>query len=811
MLGIGSDFHFYADRHESDKVAWISRARSDKRWVKKMDQHNRDQLEFANKLIFVKKYDEADRILREVLESNSGKEEALIHLRRIELMSLLGKLAQIKEHYKNCAEINDDDGLSQICLVLTNMFWDPNSSAELMSQLQEIGKVHGPSAILFFALGFGAEQQGSSERAKYNYEQSLSLNQQWYPSLFGLSQVYYNMGDDAKGDQLFVQFELMAPFNVYGNFETHRRLSQEFLQLGRLDDAEKAIQALTNWWVDNKGFAPPEIQIYENLSIAQLMDKSGDKAEAEARRNTARVLTTEMLGGTTADENALYFVARILTEFGEEKSSFAAYKRVLQVAGENPSVVQKVGSHFLGSGQIAEAKELFEAAYDQHPDNAEIRFCLLVSQLKVRGVGVEEYLIGRERIRQLADGGDKVEFLSLLNALQARFSDDWDVQFHLADLYMHMGHENKAAHHYQRMYELDSKGQSSRLRYANFLMNQGEIERSMDILRMIDVPKGALSDVDAEIQWLRATYYDRKLNWEASLEMITPLLARDPWNITYVTHEILCLTGIRHGHNAIIAAQDHWARKLANNEESRVNWPEFSKDTAKISEAHEYQLSYARCKLQYLYMRGSENSLRLVAQEACRFDASKGSKELMKLINTNFDHPSIYWGLGLLYKELWQLEVASMWFEHALGLANIENRLMALVYVDLADCYVWRNVNLPKAVEFIKLSLDISSKTGQQDRRAMMIMGHALLLQGHVRQAQAYLDHMKEFAGEFEAQYLVGLVLYRNGHPLQANAVWKPLLKFPTEQMRDHRIKQEIFKYYFEKAPYAPRDLSKAN
>ena len=776
-----------------------------------MDLRCKEQLEFANKLIFVKKYEEADRVLREILASPHGAEEPLIHLRRIELMSLLGKLPEIRRHYDEGINTANDDGLTETCLVLIDMFLNPNLSADHIPRLHEIVQECGPSSLMFFAMGFGAEQQGNNDRARYNYEQSIALDQQWYPSLFGLSQIHYNIGDEAKGDQYFHQFELMAPYNVYGNFETHRRLSQEFTQMGRLEDAERAIQALTHWWVDNKGFAPVEIQIYEHLATARISDQKMDRKEADGRRHVARVLTAEMLGGDGADENALYFVARVLTEFGEDRAAFDAYKQVLKVAGNNPSVVQKVGSHFLGSGEFEAAKELFESAYQQHPNNSEIRFCLLVARLKAAGVSVEEYLIGRERIRQLADAGDRVEFLSLLNALNARFADDWDVHFHLAELHLRMGHEKKAAQHYARMYELDPKGQNARLRYANFLMSHEEPDRAMDILRGIEAPRGTMSDVEAEIQWLKSVYYDRKKDWAASMDMLLPLLARDPWNITYLIHQVICLTGQKEGEGAVRSAQEHWAKKLMSHEENRVNWTEFAKDTETISEQHAYQLSYARAKLQFLYMRGSEHSLRAVVRESCRFDASNGAKELLRLINTNFDHPSVYWGLGLLYKELWQLEVASMWFELTLSLSSLDDRLRSLVYIDLADSYNWRNLNLPKAVEYIKLALDIGAKTGQQDRRAMLIMGHALLRQGQVRQAQAYLDQMKELAGDFEVQYLMGLVQYRNGHPMRANEIWKPLLKFKTEQMRDYRIKQEILRYYFEKTPYAPRDLSKAN
>lgn len=776
-----------------------------------MDQRCRDQLEFANKLIFVKQYEEADRVLRDILVTNEGSEESLIHLRRIELMSLMGRAHELKAHYGQLAQERDDDGLSRTCLVLSGMYSDPGNAADSMNQLHAIAQEFGPSPLLFFAMGFGAEQQGNNERARYNYEQSVAMDQQWYPSLFGLSQVYFNMGDEAKGDQYFHQFELMAPYNLYGNFETHRRLSQEFIELGRFEDAERAIQALTMWWYENRRQVPVHIEIFDRLASARISDLKGDHAQAQKRRTEARALADDLLNHRSVDEDALYFVARVLTEYGEERAAFQAYKQVLKVAGNNPSVVQKVGSHFLGSGEFEAAKELFEHAYAQHPDNSEIRFCLLVARLKSAGVSVEEYLIGRERIRQLADAGDRVEFLSLLNALLGRFSGDWDVHFHLAELFMRMGHEKKAGQHYAKMYELDPLGQNSRLRYANYLMNHNDPDKAMNILQMIDAPKGAMSDVDAEIQWLKASYFDRKSDWKSSMDMLSPLLVRDPWNITYLIHEVICLTGLNDGANAVQAAQDHWAKKLANNEETRVNWSEFAGDTERISNQHHYQLAYARAKLQFLYLRGSEHSLRSVVREACRFDASKGAKELLRLVNTNFDHPSVYWGLGLLYKELWQLEVASMWFELTLGLNNIDDRLKSLVYLDLADSYVWRNVNLPKAVEYIKLSLELSARNGQQDRRALMIMGHALLRQGQVRQAQAYLEQMKDQSNDFEVQYLIGLVQYRNGQAIRANEVWKPLLKFKTEQMRDYRIKQEILRYYFEKAPYSPRDLSKAN
>ena len=78
---------------------------------------------------------------------------------------------------------------------------------------------------------------------------------------------------------------------------------------------------------------------------------------------------------------------------------------------------------------------------------------------------------------------------------------------------------------------------------------------------------------------------------------------------------------------------------------------------------------------------------------------------------------------------------------------------------------------------------------------------HSFLKQGQVRQAEVYLEDSKD-SKDIEANYLRGLVSYRNGAHRKANMIWKPLLTVRTESLRFHHIKQEIMKYYFERTPY---------
>ena len=114
-----------------------------------------------------------------------------------------------------------------------------------------------------------------------------------------MSQIYYQMGDEKRGDHFFYLFEQAAPYNVYGNFETHRRLCQEFLDAERFADAESAIQALSEWWLDNKGTCPLEIQVYELLATAKISSAQGDTAQAESRKTRASGLALQALDETT--------------------------------------------------------------------------------------------------------------------------------------------------------------------------------------------------------------------------------------------------------------------------------------------------------------------------------------------------------------------------------------------------------------------------------------------------------------------------------------------------------------------------------
>ena len=192
------------------------------------------KLEEINKLIFVKRYHEAERKLEDTLELPEGASEIIIHLRRIELAILLKKTDKLKSQYIADIKTSLSLDVAELCLALLDLHSDKVKPAESIVQFQEIIKRHGPSAAAYYGIGYAMEQQSNIDRAIYNYEQCLSQDQDWYVAYFGLSQIYYQSGDEKKGDHYFYLFEQAAPHNVYGNFETHRKLYKELLEAERL-------------------------------------------------------------------------------------------------------------------------------------------------------------------------------------------------------------------------------------------------------------------------------------------------------------------------------------------------------------------------------------------------------------------------------------------------------------------------------------------------------------------------------------------------------------------------------------------------
>jgi tetratricopeptide (TPR) repeat protein len=757
-----------------------------------------DLLEEANKFIFVKRYLKAEQILKKMLSSSQFDENLLVHLRYIELGARLAKLDQIAREYDLKLQRDPDSVVYRLGRLFCEQLGDLNPMETIVEGFQEILHQHGDHAAAYYGIGFSMEMLGNFERALYNYTKSYEIDGAFYPSAFGLSQVYYHKGDDKTADHYFLQFENAAPYNVYGNFETHRKLCFEFLGKEMYEEASAAISSLAEWWEEAKGNVPLEIKIYEAFCLAKVYEQQDDRNQEDYFFEKAVQFVYQAMESNSMAENALFFIAKSLEDFGQLELAEEVYRCVVRKAGGSVDMIQKIGSQFLVTGQFALAKSLFEEAYKLHPDNLEIRFCKLVANLKVANVDVEEYLAEKERLKKMIGSGLEPHILIqdyLL--LLAQYGYDPDVHGDLGNLYFKAGQLDKAKHHFEIMYQQDKLSSISCLRFAAFAIQIGNIQKAKAAIASLKPESFRTVQDLAEYFWIRTSYCSLIEDYPSAIKSLNEGLALEPWNVSFLLQQGLNLVK-----SLSMPDQrqylDPTFEKLLRNEEDGIDWEPYDLATRRAEEEHLYELAYLRQKLKFIYSEGDVNALEKLMELGGKFNIQTCTKDFVRLLNTNFDRPEMYWVLGSLYKDMWQLETASIWLENILGHPLLNDAIKAKVYLDLADCYIWRGVQLDKAGEFARMALDLGVK---DTHRAFIILAHGLLKSGQIREAQVYLEH-DQIRSDVETVYLRGLMLYRNGRFTEANKLWKPLISMRTENLRFHTIKQEILKYYYEREPY---------
>src|SRR4051812_37909764 len=106
----------------------------------------RKVLEEANKLIFIKKYEKAALVLERVLETELGRDDLLIHLRRIELANRLNQLDQLHQHYLHLIKEHKLAPLvGELCLTLLEQQGEFISPSAAIKKFKEIIQKNGES------------------------------------------------------------------------------------------------------------------------------------------------------------------------------------------------------------------------------------------------------------------------------------------------------------------------------------------------------------------------------------------------------------------------------------------------------------------------------------------------------------------------------------------------------------------------------------------------------------------------------------------------------------------------------------------
>jgi len=765
--------------------------------VSSTGKNHKDILETANKLIFVKEYRNALNLLEELLTQKECKNDCLIHQRRIELGCRLGEAASLLELYQEQLRRSSlDPKTASLCIAMVEQYGQLASTSASIKSYSEIILKYGECAAAYYGIALALESEANNERALFNYQQCVKVDVNWYPAYFGMSQIYYKRGDHTQGNQYFFLFEQHEPYTLYGNIETHRKLSEEFLSNGQFKEAEIAIHSLVEWWMDNRQFCPREIRVVEALCLANIEEAKKGKKSA-LHLETVRTLVDAIIEDKETKVEDLHALAAILQDFHQTELCVKVFKQALMRSSQDPMKVQKIGMQLLSIGELQHALELFETANQANPDHIAVRFCLLSTRLKIAKVDIELYFYKKELAKKLFDSKEDIESLAVaLKDLLSMYKGDSDIHKMLGDMYSNQGEMALARVHYSKMYDLEPKNKYIAIHYASFLVNYDDLVLGFSVLNEIE-QRSHDEETEAMIHSLNSRYFERKKEYENAIREIGLALNITPWNADFLVQIIRCQMLFHFGEKIPKEAQTETRTDYTQLEPN--NWVDFDKMTDKLEEDHQNFLVYNRCKLRLLTSGGKEPNSTEWIRQAVKYNPSKAALEFLKLLNTNFDSPQLYWALGVLFREAGSLEIAEMWFEQVLSKNSLPNELRLKVSLDVSDCYIWRGVHLQKALAYLKMVRDSDT---EHSELARLKMAHSYLKLGEVRLARDCLNALDIQKPSLESTYLQGLLYYRDGSVQKAKALWKPLLTVKTMSIRDHWIKKEILDFYFQGKSY---------
>lgn len=758
-------------------------------------KHLTTQLEKANKLIFAQQYTKALEILNAIICDKEGSQFLLAHLRYIELATRLDQTDKIRADYLKKIQLSQlDVATGQLCIALIEQHAKTLSPANSINKYLDIMKDHGESAAAFYGIGLSLEAENHYDRAIYNYQQSIQKDSNWYPSYFGLSQIYYRLNDSPVGDQYFYLFEGLAPYNLYGNINTHRRLSEEFLNNKQYDEAKKSITSLSEWWLSNQKIIPNEILILESLSLAHIAELEAHDEEKSTQIIRLNFLLDKILTDQTCSRDTLFFLAKFFKEFHRPDLLLKSYERILTDREQNPTEIQTIGSELLAEHNPKETEKLFKSAYASHPDNPDIRYYLLASRLQIAKVDLDYYFKIKNIVTDSVEkNNNHNESLKYLNKILTIYKDDPDIHNLIANIHLNSGNVIEAALHLKKMYELDKKSTISSLNYAAFLISSRQLEIAKQLFDEIE--ESGVPNKNIEYLLLKAKFFEQLKDYENAAIYAKKALENDPWDIKALSQIIRYHLQANENNKKV----EDPTKIFDFNNMNANDWKVFDDTTESLVQSHHYDIAYVRGKFRLLSNHGHSNHILDLVRIGEKFNLSKSISDILKLLNTNLDSPWLYWALGFLYKEMGSLETAETWFQHLIDDQSLPFELKIQVHIDLSETYLWRNIKLEKVIAYAQVVEGVQT---EQAERAKLIMAHAYLKLGQVRIAQTCLDEISKPESNLEKTYLQGLLFYRDGSIQKAKEIWKPLLTIKAQKIKEHWIKKEIFDFYFEEKSY---------
>lgn len=751
----------------------------------------------VDKLIFVQQYEQARALLQQCIEANYN--DMLPHIRLIELASKAGNLEELRlEHY---AKLDGDETTkltTWFCQTFIEQQTMGNFNSNTVEQYQKMTQQYPEFFPAYFALALVYESLDEKDLAIEYHEKVLAIEPNWHFSYFNLSQLYYGLSENERGDHYFFSFEKLAPYSVYGNFNTHKELCMEFFAANKFGEAAKSIQTLIDWWYDYRNYCPTEIEINCSYDLAKIYNADGNKQLASEYFAKAKMLTESLLKREKIEIKVLIYMGKTLKENKDIDMALRFYLRVVDHANTTPEICEKIGRYFLNNDEIFLATTFLAACYQAFPNNKDLRLMGLVARLKQQSVDVSEYLHLKEQTRLAINSGNFDEIFNLITKLYSQFKEDAEVLCYMGELYNRMGNIPKAEENFSTMYQLDPLFSDSIYRWGLFNIEQNKHDEAKKIIQSgiesanrnhLEYPEfyGLL----ATIQIKQNQLADAQITAEKALRLT-------PWNKEYLVQLIHILESINESEETSFASYEHF-EKLATGES--FNWNQYEEQVFTDFEEHNFLLAFSKLKLEYVYTQ-RKDVLHYIALYSTAFDYHRGVTDLVKLLNTPIDCPMVLVSIGEIYLEVLKNESAEVFYEMAKQ-KECSTYELSTYYLGIARIYNRERRESQKALEYAKMSYDLFPEK-EHAYHIMQTLGQAYSQSGNLETASKYLKDSIQIKQNILNTYYLSEIYEKQGSQKSATILYHTILGITPTTLEEFKIK-EFIQSKFEMSNVDPR------
>jgi tetratricopeptide (TPR) repeat protein len=286
--------------------------------------------------------DEAERLFREILETDPNQAEALHHLALI--AGRKGRNDVAVDYLTKAVRLSPDSAVAHNNL--GNALARQGKSAEAVASYQQAVRLKSDYPEAYGNMGAVLMEQGKLEEAVSSFQRGLALKPNDTAAHRQLGRALLRQGRPAEAASTFQQALRLSPENA----EAHHDLGQALMDQGKFQEAAARFQQALQ-------FKPDMALAHYNVGNALM--QQGKVEEALVSFQQALRLKPDF---AEAHNN----LGNVLREQGRLEDAAASFRQALNLQPNNPEAQSNLGVALMYQGRLQEAVASFQQALDLH-------------------------------------------------------------------------------------------------------------------------------------------------------------------------------------------------------------------------------------------------------------------------------------------------------------------------------------------------------------------------------------------------------------------------------------------------------------